>query len=464
MFCVTVKTANGEIKKNYDNEILISKALDDVGISQHRPCGGKGTCKKCTVNANGKDVLACITYINTDTYIDYTLKDDNIQSLTDGITKDFLKKPIIDEGRALAIDIGTTTVAWYVFEFPKGEIIAKGGVVNEQSRFGADVISRIEYAKNGGLSDLKDSINSQIDELIKKYNPKKCVITGNTVMLHFYTGLSTDKMSVFPFTPETLFGEWRDDVYLPGCMSAFVGADITTAVIASNMTNEKASFLVDIGTNGEMALWNNDTLICCSTAAGPAFEGAGIKYGLPAVKGAINTVYIENGEIRYTTIDNEKPKGICGSGIIDAIACMIELDIIDETGYMDDDFEIADSGVYITVGDIRSIQLAKSALRSGIDTLFYESGLSYDEVESFYIAGGFGNFINKESAAKIGLIPAEILDKVKTIGNGAGAGACMIVQNTDFLEYSKKLSQDAETVNLADNPYFIEKYIDNMMF
>ena len=271
-------------------------------------------------------------------------------------------------------------------------------------------------------------------------------------------------MAKAPFTPKSLFGKWYDNIYYTRCISSYVGADITTAIIASGMMRDKVSFLVDVGTNGEMVINNNGKILCCSTAAGPAFEGANISSGMLSVSGAINKVYIEDGEIRYTTIDNEKPVGICGTGLIDAVACMIELGIVDETGHLQDDFEIGSSGIYITPSDIRQLQLAKSAIRAGIDTLLYKSNISCTELERFYIAGGFGSFINKESAVTIGLIPKEILDKVEVIGNGAGAGACMLLLNGDLIKETERLANEAETIELSSDDFFMNSYIENMMF
>ncbi|MEG1442547.1 MAG: ASKHA domain-containing protein, partial [Oscillospiraceae bacterium] len=252
--------------------------------------------------------------------------------------------------------------------------------------------------------------------------------------------------------------------YLPRCISAYVGGDITTAILASGMLNTKTSFLVDIGTNGEMALWHNGELVCCSTAAGPAFEGAGISMGTLAISGAINKVYIDEDKIKYTTIDNEKPIGICGTGLIDAIACMVSSGILEESGYLEESFKIGDSGISISSSDVREVQLAKSAIRAGIDTLLDSCKISYDDIENFYIAGGFGSYIDKNSAAEIGLIPTEILDKVKIMGNGAGSGAIMILLSNANLSESERIAKMAQTIELSNSPIFMEKYIDAMMF
>lgn len=464
MFTVTIKTNSGEKKTEYSQRVLLSDALADAGIHQDKPCGGKGTCKKCTVTANGERVLACMTYAESDTIINYTTETEDIQGIVFANEINFQKNPLIENGYGLAVDIGTTTIAGYLYKFPECELIKSTGLSNLQKAHGADVISRIEYASAGGLKALKDELFTQIEKLSDGYSIDKYIITGNTTMLHFLRELDPSGIAVVPFTPMSLFGEWYDNIYCPRCISSYVGADITTAIIASGMMTDKVSFLVDIGTNGEMAINKNGELFCCSTAAGPAFEGANISSGMLGVGGAINKVYIENGEVRYTTIDNEKPAGICGTGLIDAVSCMLELGVLDETGYLEEDFEIGTSGIFITPADIRQLQLAKSAIRAGIDTLLNKCGLTCDELDSFYIAGGFGSFIDKDSAAAIGLIPKEATDKVKVIGNGAGRGACMILLNRDLIQKSEELAKRAKTIELSTDEFFMNSYMENMMF
>lgn len=464
MFNITVKNGDTEKRIQYSEKTLLSDALRDAGIDLHQPCGGKGICGKCTVLANGEAVLACTTYVQSDTYVDYSTQDRNIQGLTEGLIKNFKKKPLLDEGYGMAVDIGTTTIACYIYKFPECALVSKNGVLNEQSRFGADVIARIEYCSGGGLSVLSDTIRKQIKELSAGKDISKYVITGNTTMLHILMGLDPSSMAKAPFEPKTLFGKWYGRAYLPPCISAYVGADITMAIAASDMQSKNVSFLVDIGTNGEMALWNGSRLYCCSTAAGPAFEGTNISHGMMAQSGAINSVYIESGEIKYTTIDNAPPVGICGSGIIDAVSCMIKLGVLESSGYLSEDFEIGGSGIFVTAKDIRNIQLAKSAIRSGIDTLIHESGTDIDSIEEFYIAGGFGSYIDKDSAANIGLIPAEITGRVVSIGNASGMGAAMILQSEDMLIKAEQTAKAAEVIELSESGFFMERYIENMMF
>ncbi len=479
--------SNGEIRKyNFQEPVKLSELLDKQDLYLAKPCGGVGKCGKCKVSATGElsplsDAekklltaeeisstvrLACETFALGDCTVEF-----NSDRQINVISSEKMDTSIFSSdnntaGFCAAVDIGTTTVAAYLVKLPECKIIKSACALNPQTQFGADVISRITYSTSGGLSKLQEVINDCVNSLVNSFGEKidRTVITGNTVMLHLLCGLDPEKIAVYPFTPQSLFGEERNGAYLPRCISSYVGADITCAVLASKMTETDGSFLVDIGTNGEMAIFKDNTLICASTAAGPAFEGAGISMGCTAKEGAINTVKYENQTISYTTIGNAKPIGICGSGLIDAIASMKRAGVIDETGYLEEPFEIGDSGISISPADIRQIQLAKSAVRAGIDALLYESGTSIDDIKDFCIAGGFGSYLDLESCAEIGLLPREALPKARVIGNGAGSGAIMIACNPSLEAISEDIAANAKTIELSESAVFMEKYIDNMMF
>lgn len=464
IFTVKIHYNNNVILKEFQSETLISSILEECEIKQDKPCGGKGKCKKCLVELNGQKVLSCCTTVKSDCEIKILSEMSGLDVLTEGRAVINAKNPIINDGFGAAVDIGTTTIAAYIYKFPECKCVEKLGERNLQAQFGADVVSRLEYANKGGLKKLKNTVTTQIDDMLKGYDISALCITGNTTMLHFYKGLNTSEMSVSPFKPTSLFGYEENGVYIPGCISAYVGADITTAILAADLDEDKVSFLVDIGTNGEMALFSKGRYICCSTAAGPAFEGAGISSGMAAAEGAINKVWIENNEIKYCVTGNIVPKGICSSGLIDAVAVMLEMGVIDETGYMENPFYIGDSNISITPDDIRQVQLAKSAIRSGIDTLLYECNISCEEIDDFYIAGGFGSFLDKQSAARIGLIPYEVLDKITVLGNAAGNGASMILCNKENWNKVNEITYKAETLELSQSSVFMDKYIENMMF
>ncbi len=463
----------------------VSDVLIRNGFSVTSPCGGNGRCGKCKIKAAGSlsplseserkhltDAeinegyrLACCTRIEGGCEAYYENESDTLYGLAEGLTAETQLDPLTGAENcfAAAVDIGTTTVAVSIFKMPECLPIYSDCVLNPQIKYGADVITRITYANDGGTENLKKAIREAAEKIFAAAGKEisVSVVTGNTTMLHFFEGLDTSRLAVFPFTPASLFGKRTENFYFPRCISAFVGADITCAVLASGMMKEREAFLVDLGTNGEMAYLKDGKLTCCSTAAGPAFEGAGISCGMTASDGAIDRVYLsKDGEMNYTVLGGGKAKGICGSGLIDAVACMLEMGVLDETGYLEKDFEIGDSGVCITLEDIRAVQLAKSAIRAGIETLTRDA----ENIGNFYIAGGFGNYVSKRNCVKIGLIPEGMENKIIVIGNGALSGASMILKNVKCLEESEKIANAAVTAELATDPIFVNNYINYMMF
>lgn len=464
MFTVTVHDENGTRQLMYDSPVKADKVLFDVGIMLPKHCGGNGTCGKCKILLNGNECLACQTIIKKDAVINYSSPKHAVIGVAETNIHLLYQKPLINQGFCAAIDIGTTTVAGYIYKLPECQLVKSICLPNPQVVFGADVISRINYTLTNDIADLQNSINRVIDEIIEGYNVEKFVVCGNTAMLHFLTAEDPKSLAIAPYKANRLFGEWFENKFLVKCADAFVGGDITAAVLASGLKDDNTALLVDIGTNGEMVLKTYDKMICCSTAAGPCFEGAGIQCGTPAVSGAINTVSVHNGKITFTTINNVSPVGICGTGIIDAVAALLELGIIDETGYMENNYYFGDSSVYISPADVRSFQMAKSAIHSGVDTLLKIGNVSYENIEKFYVSGGFGSFLNIDSAIKTGLLPSQLKGKTTVLGNGAGAGASMILLNEDLIDVSNNIADEMENVELATNAFFMEKYLENMGF
>ena len=247
-------------------------------------------------------------------------------------------------------------------------------------------------------------------------------------------------------------------------MHAFVGADITCAVLSAGMCNTtETALLCDIGTNGEIALWKNGTLYVTSTAAGPVFEGAGISCGCQSIEGAIESVSLGMPLI-VKTIGNTKPIGICGSGIIDAVACFLENETIDETGAMEDDSVSLCEGISITREDIRNVQLAKAAIAAGIRTLLEVTETTTSEISTFYLAGGFGKHLNLDSAVRIGLFPAGLKAKVKVLGNAALQGAAAMLTDESLKTKEASVSKTAKHVSLGGDATFNKSYIEEMFF
>ena len=499
MFTINI---NGRIT-NAESPIPLSELLAPTHTVE-MPCGGRKSCGKCKVIAVGelspisetelkylseseitKGIrLACcttalgncevITALNTESAIN-----------TDGELPDMDLAPAFTK-YGVAIDIGTTTLAARLYNV-KGELLAVDSELNPQKGFGADVISRIEAALDGKASELAKVIREGLNGIILNLSEKAgispteidgAVITGNTVMLHLLTETSTEPLSHAPFKAERLFGETvtaatlsltallsDTAVYLPRCAEAFVGADITTAMLASGITDCVApSLLVDIGTNGEMALVRDGKILLCSTAAGPAFEGAGLSMGMNGKTGAIDKVTVEDGKLSVHVLGDCEPIGICGSGVVDAVAALLETEELDETGCLDDDEAVISAPVVLTQGDIRMIQLAKSAIHAGMRTLLHYSSLDCDGISQLYVAGGFGSYLDIKNAGRIGLIPEELVSKVKVIGNAALTGAAMLLLNVGLRSVTEKTILGSEVVTLSSNPVFTEEYMERMFF
>jgi uncharacterized 2Fe-2S/4Fe-4S cluster protein (DUF4445 family) len=284
-------------------------------------------------------------------------------------------------------------------------------------------------------------------------------------------------LSHAPFEADCLFGLWMDGasiglkssaharVYLPACISAFVGADITCGVLASQMcTRPETALLVDLGTNGEIALWHGGKLYCCATAAGPAFEGGNIRMGAGSVLGAIDRVWSEDKKIRYTTIGNSEPTGICGSGLIDAVATLIKLDLVDETGLMEMGEAFISEKISLSQKDIRNVQLAKGAIAAGIKTLCHHVGIPVSQIDTLYIAGGFGSHADIQNAAAIGLIPRELKGKAVVLGNASLTGAVMLLLQRGFESDTMVSARRAVTIPLGGSGIFAEYYMECMVF
>ena len=377
-----------------------------------------------------------------------------------------------------AVDIGTTTVALSLYDLHTGRCLAENGMLNPQSAAAADVMGRIGAALAGEGKGLRDQVTNAISALLSQACAQaeveegqvgSLVVTGNTTMLYLLTGRDPASLSRAPFQADYLFDETVTicgrRAYLPPCMHAFVGADITCAVLASGMCDEKGiSLLCDVGTNGELALWKDGQLLVTSTAAGPAFEGAGISCGCGSVAGAIDRVWVKEGRAAVHTIGEVPATGICGSGLIDAVAVGLTLGEIDETGAMGKDFWPLAEGVRLLPGDIRAVQLAKAAIAAGLETLLESAKITVGQLDAFYIAGGFGSHLNVHSAAAIGLFPEDAVKKARVAGNGALTGAAQLLLDQGKIDRARQIARSARHVNLGGNPRFNQHYMEQMLF
>lgn len=468
------------------------------------PCGGQGRCGKCKVTVKGavnqlterekqclstdeiaKGIrLACLTIIEGDCCVRID-EEKTAQIRILGEMPSIRLHPAF-AAYGCAVDIGTTTLAACLYD-AAGNMLAQASCRNPQAGWGADVISRMEAALDGAGRELAAAVCTAVDGLLLQLAASAgipvreidgLVITGNTVMLHLLTETSPEPLSHAPFEVQRKFGEIVEagalglasvapetEVYLPPCISAFVGADLVTALLASGICEEAGTqMLVDIGTNGEMALVRNGRLTVCSTAAGPAFEGAGISQGMQGKCGAVDRVFLQDGELKAHVLGEGTAEGICGSGVVDAIACLLESGRIDGTGYMEEESVLITPSVAFTQKDVRMIQLAKSAIHAGIRTLLHLADIDYGEVSGLLVAGGFGSFLNVENAGRIGLIPEELVPSVRVIGNAALSGAAMLLLNLDYRAVCERYAGDAKGIELSSNPYFSEEYMAQMMF
>lgn len=489
MFHLTIYRDGKSSVFSFSGEMRLQDALERAGVAMAHPCGGRGTCGKCAVTLSGavSEPNAAEQRAGTRLSCQAVLLGDAQVILPDTVAMEQIETSGADEIAAsapmegsfgAAIDIGTTTLALKLCDLQTGKVLGESSMRNPQGSVAADVMGRIQNAMEGGLSHMQEQILSAIEALIASAcagaeldasQVDVLVLTGNTTMLYLLTGRDPECLSHAPFHADTLFGAETTllgrRAYLPHCMNAFVGADITCAVLASGMCDSaETALLCDIGTNGEIALWKDGQLYVTSTAAGPAFEGAGISCGCGSIRGAVDKAWVENGEVCIHTIGGADAVGVCGSGLIDLIAAYLTTGDIDETGATDEDeLEFAD-GVALEPKDVRAVQLAKAAIAAGIETLLESAKVAPEDVSRLYIAGGFGSHLNIASAVRIGLIPEALEDRVSVIGNAALTGTLMMLLNQQVLSRSQDIAQASSHVNLGGNPAFNEHYIDQMFF
>ena len=371
-----------------------------------------------------------------------------------------------------AVDIGTTTIVMSAVDAGSGQVLGTAAGVNHQRAFGADVISRIDASNRGKGAMLRSTILRDLDLLQGQLGlpaGTRRVISGNSTMQHLLQGLSCRTLGVAPYTPVDIsLHSYENMTILPG-ISTFVGADIVSGIVACGMDrSEEVCILVDLGTNGEMAIGNRDRIVCASTAAGPAFEGGNISCGMAGIPGAISAVTITEGRAAVETIGGAPPAGLCGTGVIEVMYELLKEEIVDETGCMDDEwiedgFPLAE-GVTFSAMDVRELQLAKAAVRAGMEVLLQAFGMDYDGVGRVYLAGGFGQKINLEKAVGIGLLPEELLDRMEPVGNSSLAGAVMAAQDPSVLERMARTAEMAQETALAENPLFSDLYMEHMFF
>ena len=490
------------IEVNYGTPL--KDVLHEFGIEF--PCGGKGTCGSCKIKLLEGELkvdniqqqkldklklgqewrLACYCAAESD----FTLEVSQFENiiLADNTTFEFVPQP----GFGIAVDLGTTTIVVQLVNLENGHILDSFSDINPQTKYGGDLISRIQSCLDGNSDMLKNLVREKIGDMIRSVLLKnsvdvyKVAIVGNTAMHHIFSGLNVHPLSFYPFEPPDIGAQkfspeqlnWnlheKSEITFYPSIGSFVGSDILAGIAATKMAEKREySVLIDLGTNGEIVVGNNQKIICASTAAGPAFEGAKISQGMRATTGAISSVKAspnpsKGGEQENKTqfnchvIGNVKAKGICGSGLIDAMAILIQQEKIGMFGEFnggEDKTEIA-TGVFLTQQDIREFQLAKAAIAAGLQILLNQLNISYNDVETVFIAGGFGHFLNIRNVIRTGLIECEE-DKIVKLGNTALIGSKMFLfEDEVFIE---NILKKTSHINLESDPYFQDIYIEKLM-
>lgn len=591
---VTILPIEKEIFVKEGTSLLEAQRI--AGLHPDAPCGGNGTCGKCTVEIiSGRDSTvekACSTLVDRDIVIKVNPQKDTHHLLTEGIRNEIdvqcaikslwikverprvgdcqaewvrIKKSISNSMTAtygysyedysidisllsniyddltgnnylinvilynneviavsnkdfkkyvMAFDIGTTSIVGYLLNADTGEQAVTVSMLNPQTQYGGDVINRSNYAIENGVGYLTSVVRTGLNELIREAAAKAHVkkseiylisVVGNTCMHHLFLGISPKPLVHAPYNPvisEKLEFKASDlelninprgkILVLPN-IAGFVGADTAGVLLATDFDIlEPLTLAIDIGTNGELVMGNKERMIACSTAAGPAFEGAKIKFGMRGKEGAIEHMVFEGDRLKISVIGGVSPIGICGSGLMDVVATLVENEIIDESGKLADPDTVTSNvakankdrlkvidgekvfiihyggkeseHVYITQRDIREVQLAKAAMAAGMELMAAELGIELHDIKQVLIAGAFGNYMTPHSACAIGLIPAVLEERIVPVGNAAGEGAKVAALNYKEFLRSEEITNKVEFLELAANPGFQDCFVDQLSF
>jgi len=475
-------------------------------------------------------VLACQTVVHGDLHVETgSTESDGLKILSEGsafdakvdpwITKSFDGATAVDAGGVtiaveagdttgrlygLAVDIGTTTLVAALVDLRDGRELAVASSLNPQARQAQDVLSRIKLGSSPeGLRGLQSSVIDELNRLVSQLtfdagvSPAhiyETVISGNTTMLHLAVGANPTSLGKYPYKLAIEGGSHlrANDiglemspyglVYLPPVMSAYVGADITSGMLATRLAEQRGAVLfVDIGTNGEMVLAAGGRLTATSTAAGPAFEGMNIACGMRASRGAVERFEIEGGGAHFRTIGGDAPLGLCGSGLLDVVAELAAHAGVDKNGRFRTNgtsepwkkqFDALDGKpvyriagpVYLSQKDVRQVQLAKAAIRAGIELLLDANGLAPAQVDRVLIAGSFGFHLRTESLIHLGLLPREFSSRVEFVGNTSKTGAQAFLVNHHLREEMRETVGEVRVLELANDPKFEKTFLQSLAF
>ena len=498
------------------------EAAQSAGVGLASVCGGVGTCEECRVRLASGELtlptlveetvlskadlsagfrLACqaepLSNVKLDIPPESLTAAQRLQLEGEDIRVEPDPAVHIPGAHGLAVDIGTTKLAAYLVNLKTGETVVRAGAMNPQISFGEDVISRISYAGHepDGSKKLHSVLVGTLNELVSDMcaeahvSPSSvldAVLVGNTAMHHLFAGLPVEQLGRAPYAPAftgpltiaaTELGLNLGpgaSVYLPPVIAGYVGADHLAMLIATRAWKSHRNVIaLDIGTNTEIALISHGRITCCSCASGPAFEGAHIHEGMRAAPGAIERARWSEGKIQWQTIANKPPVGICGSGILDVVAALLDGGLLKSTGALITSIGLgyvlvpaSSSGLgrdlIVTRKDVHEIQLAKSAIRSGLEILLRESGLNFADLDEFIVAGAFGTYLDLRSAIRIGMFPPLHLDKFRQVGNAAGVGAKQMLVSIKQRLQAQKLAHKIAYLELATHKTFMELFISHM--
>jgi len=484
---LTIRRGPDETEYTFTGTPLLARALAEAGFSLAQPCGGRGTCGNCAVLSlsgavsppNAAEIragkrLSCQARLTGNCVVELPPP----QRWTDietGMAEPAPGVPMAGRIGA-AVDLGTTTIVARVYDLATGRALGQAAALNPQTAVAADVMGRISAALSGGLERLcalaRDAVTGAVTEACAAAGVSGAdalTVAGNTAMLYLFTGRSPRSLSTAPFAADCRFGFEEPaggaSAYLPPCAGAFLGADLTCAALAAGLCDaQETTLLMDIGTNGELMLWHGGRLYAASAAAGSAFEGGEISQGLGGVAGAIDKVWVENGRLGSRVIGSGEARGLCGSGLIDAVAALLRLGRINHTGAMDAPDALIADGVRLTAADVRALQLAKAAVAAGVETLLAAAGIPAARVARLILAGGFGSRLSVPNAAAIGLIPSALAGKARAVGNAALAGAAALLLDTRLREKAERIAKKVELVPLGGDAGFEKRFLAAMDF
>ena len=464
----------------FEGTPTVREVLAAGGVPFEHPCGGRGTCGQCGIAITGRlsamtprekeagQRLSCLTRLNGDAELKLESKPDII------ILKDRTASSHPSTSPAdvfAAADLGTTTIVLSLYRGNDPLPFFSAGAENPQRGVADDVLGRISYAREHGGERLQRDAQDTLAKLARSSGEAERItqwtITGNTTMLYLLTGRNPEALGKAPFEPDHRFDETIPFLgraaYLPPCIHGFIGADLACAVLASGMCDRaETALLCDLGTNGELALWKNGVLYATSVAMGPALEGVGIRNGCGARPGAIDRVSASGNGITVRIIGGEKATGLCGSGVIDAVACGLGLKLIGTDGRMEEPMALAE-GVRLYQEDVQSVLLAKAALNAGMEILMNASGTAWKDIWKAYLCGGFGSRMNLVNAAGIGLIPAAFPAIAEEIGNAAIRGAAML-RDDNSKKRIREIASRAKPVLLGGDPAFNRLFTEHLHF